>query len=104
MLESQLNYVMDALRVMRERGVESVDVRPEAQEGYNAKIQRVMGRTVWNSGGCSSWYIDRNGRNTTIWPDFTWRFRLKLRRFDASAYAARVRVAQSQPQPEPAPA
>ena len=104
MAESQLNYVMDALRVMRERGVESVDVRSEAQEGYNAKIQRVMGRTVWNSGGCSSWYIDRNGRNTTIWPDFTWRFRLKLRRFDASAYAARVRVAQSQPQPEPAPA
>src|SRR5439155_864016 len=88
MAESQLNYVMDALRVMRERGVESVDVRPEAQEGYNAKVQRVMGRTVWNTGGCSSWYIDRNGRNTTIWPDFTWRYRLKTRRFDASAYAA----------------
>ena len=93
----------DDLRTMIRRTFTSY-VRPEAQEGYNAKIQRVMGRTVWNSGGCSSWYIDRNGRNTTIWPDFTWRFRLKLRRFDASAYAARVRVAQSQPQPEPAPA
>jgi hypothetical protein len=45
-----------------------------------------MDRTVWNSGGCSSWYIDAKGRNTTIWPDFTWRFRLQLREFDAGAY------------------
>ena len=91
MIESQLNYVMDALRVMRERGVESVDVRPEVQDAYNARIQARMGETVWNSGGCASWYIDVNGRNTTIWPDFTWRYRLKMRRFDASAYVARMR-------------
>jgi hypothetical protein len=91
MIESQLNYVMDALRMMRERGVESVDVRPEVQEAYNERLQARMGETVWNTGGCKSWYIDVNGRNTTIWPDFTWRYRLKLRRFDASAYTARVR-------------
>jgi cation diffusion facilitator CzcD-associated flavoprotein CzcO len=91
MIESQLNYVMDALRKMRERGIESVDVRPEVQEAYNARLQAAMGQTVWNSGGCKSWYIDANGRNTTIWPDFTWRYRLKMRRFDASAYTARLR-------------
>ena len=41
---------------------------------------------MWNSGGCSSWYIDANGLNTTIWPDFTWRFRRLTRRFDVAAY------------------
>ena len=45
-----------------------------------------MDRTVWNSGGCSSWYLDANGRNTTLWPDFTWRFWGRLRRFDPDAY------------------
>jgi cation diffusion facilitator CzcD-associated flavoprotein CzcO len=92
MIESQLNYVMDALRLMRERGIDSVDVRPEVQEAFNARLQARMDRTVWNSGGCASWYIDANGRNTTIWPDFTWRYRLRMRRFDASAYVARSRV------------
>jgi hypothetical protein len=38
------------------------------------------------SGGCSSWYIDANGLNTTIWPDFTWRFRRLTRQFDVIAY------------------
>jgi hypothetical protein len=45
-----------------------------------------MGRTVWNSGGCASWYIDAQGRNTTIWPDFTFRFWNETRAFDAAAY------------------
>jgi len=93
MTESQIAYAVDALKMMRERGIESVDVRPEVQDAYNAKLQSRMGRTVWNSGGCASWYLDRNGRNATIWPDFTWRYRLKMRRFDASAYTARKKVA-----------
>ena len=61
-------------------------MRREAQEAYNADLQRRMGRTVWNSGGCSSWYLDANGKNTTIWPDFTWRFWQQTRRFDVAAY------------------
>jgi len=50
-------------------------------------VQRKLPPTVWNSGGCSSWYIDANGLNTTIWPDFTWRFRQVTRKFDVAAYA-----------------
>jgi hypothetical protein len=39
--------------------------------------------------GCASWYLDAQGNNTTIWPDFTFRFRHHTRRFDADAYALR---------------
>jgi cation diffusion facilitator CzcD-associated flavoprotein CzcO len=86
MIEAQIGYVLDALRAMRERGAERIEVRRDALEAYNEDIQGRMDRTVWNNGGCSSWYIDAEGRNTTIWPDFTWRFWQGLRRFDAEAY------------------
>jgi cation diffusion facilitator CzcD-associated flavoprotein CzcO len=98
MIEAQLDYLMDALRVIDERGATRVEVRRPAQEAYNADLQSRMDRTVWNSGGCSSWYIDANGKNTTIWPDFTWRFRRQTRRFDAAAYELAA------PEPLPAPA
>jgi cation diffusion facilitator CzcD-associated flavoprotein CzcO len=86
MIESHLNYVMDALRKMRATGSNRVEVRGEAQDAYNEKLQKRMLRTVWNTGGCSSWYLDRNGRNTTMWPDFTWRFWQQTKHFDAEAY------------------
>jgi hypothetical protein len=41
---------------------------------------------VWNSGGCSSWYLDEAGRNTTLWPDYTFRFVRRVRDFSAQDY------------------
>ena len=86
MLESQINYVSDALRTMRERGAAEVEVRAGAQDAYNAEIQERLGQSVWNTGGCGSWYLDRNGRNSIQWPGFTFEFRRRTRRFDAPAY------------------
>ena len=86
MIEAQLDYLMDALRKIEARRATRVEVRLAVQEAYNQDLQSRMGRTVWNSGGCSSWYIDANGKNTTIWPDFTWRFRAQTRHFDVAAY------------------
>jgi cation diffusion facilitator CzcD-associated flavoprotein CzcO len=86
MIEAQLSYVLDALRQMRQRGTTRIEVRRDAQEAYNAYIQRRLVRSVWNTGGCSSWYLDATGRNTTIWPYFTWRYWQKTRRFDPAPY------------------
>jgi hypothetical protein len=44
-----------------------------------------MKGTVWNT-GCQSWYLDDTGRNATLWPDGTWRFRQRTARFDAEHY------------------
>ena len=60
-------------------------------------VQRAMGRTVWTTGGCASWYLDERGRNTTLWPGSTWRFRRHTARFDPAAY----RVTAPAPTPEP---
>ena len=86
MLESQVRYVIDALSTMRRRGAAECEVRAGAQESYNAEIQERLADTVWNTGGCGSWYFDRNGRNSIQWPGFTFEFRRRTRRFDAAAY------------------
>jgi cation diffusion facilitator CzcD-associated flavoprotein CzcO len=88
MIEAQIAYVIDALRTMRSQGVHAYAARPDAFRTWNDALQRRLPPTVWNSGGCSSWYIDANGLNTTIWPDFTWRFRRLTRKFDVAAYEA----------------
>ena len=86
MLESQIAYALDALRTMRLRGAAEFEVRAEVQAAYNEElVQRVAG-TVWNTGGCGSWYIDRNGRNSIQWPGFTFEYRRRTRRFDAESY------------------
>ncbi len=89
MIEAQLAYVLDALRTLRAKGARRLEVRQEAQDAYNERMQERLSRTVWNTGGCSSWYIDRKGRNSTIWPDFTWRYWHAMRRFDPHAYSIR---------------
>jgi cyclohexanone monooxygenase len=85
-IESQVAYLRDALRTMRERGYAAVEPRVVAQRTWNADLQRRMRRTVWNRGGCSSWYLDAHGRNTVMWPKATFTLRRKLARFDAAAY------------------
>jgi hypothetical protein len=47
---------------------------------------------VWNTGGCQSWYLDANGRNTTLWPTFTFEFMRALRHADLGEYDARPRI------------
>ena len=86
MIESQLNYLVDALSTMNEHGLATVEVRRDEQLRYNAALQRRMARTIWTTGGCASWYLDSRGVNTTLWPGFTFTFRHLNRRFDLAAY------------------
>jgi cyclohexanone monooxygenase len=88
MIESQVAYVVDALRTMRERRVAAVEPTQRAQDEWNADLQRRMRRTVWSSGGCSSWYLDAHGRNVTLWPRTTYTFRRLTARFDTESYRA----------------
>ncbi|MDJ0395416.1 NAD(P)/FAD-dependent oxidoreductase [Rhodococcus sp. G-MC3] len=86
MLESQANYVVSALRQMNERDLASVDVAEDAQHQYNSWIHDSLSGTVWNSGGCSSWYLDSEGKNPVMWPTYTFTFRNSTRTFDIEHY------------------
>jgi cation diffusion facilitator CzcD-associated flavoprotein CzcO len=86
MAEAQAGYIRQALEHMERTAMAAVEPRPEVQEAWNAEIQRKSQGTVWLNGGCHSWYIDRNGRNSTLWPDHTFKFFSALKRFDPSEY------------------
>ena len=85
MIESQLNYLMDAVRTMRDRQLHTVEVREAVQDAYNRELREDTGKTVWVT-GCSSWYLDDKGNAPAVWPDFTIAFRRETREFDLSAY------------------
>ncbi|MFC5950678.1 flavin-containing monooxygenase [Pseudonocardia lutea] len=82
MVESQLNYVLDAMRTVDRHRAVAIDTRAESQAEFNAEIQRRLGRAVWARGGCASWYLDEHGRNRTLWPGYTFDFRRRTRRLD----------------------
>ncbi|MEV5887247.1 NAD(P)/FAD-dependent oxidoreductase [Streptomyces sp. NPDC052020] len=87
MIESQLNYLADYLRQLDVLGGRvALDARPEAVRAWNDRVQERMKRTVWNTGGCTSWYLDAAGRNTTVWPGTTSEFRRATRRVDLMEY------------------
>ncbi|MGV9713455.1 flavin-containing monooxygenase [Gordonia sp. NPDC003424] len=89
MIESQLNYLVDFLKTARAQNITRAEVTPDAQRTYNAGIQHTLRNSVWVNGGCASWYADRNGNITTLWPGFTFNFRKVTRRFDIAAYDIR---------------
>jgi hypothetical protein len=62
-----------------------MSVRPEAQRAFNDTLQRMLAGTVWQS-GCHSWYQTRRGKNTALWPGFTFDFRRRTRRVRESDY------------------
>jgi cation diffusion facilitator CzcD-associated flavoprotein CzcO len=87
-LEAQLEHVAGAVRHFRKAGWTSLDVRPEVQAAFNAEVQQALPSTVYNAGGCSSYYLDSNGLNSFSWPWSTGRMRRRLARFDPEAYTS----------------
>ncbi|MFJ1616702.1 flavin-containing monooxygenase [Streptomyces sp. NPDC088249] len=100
MIESQLNYMADYLRQLNVLGGRvALDARPSAVGAWNRRVQERMKRTVWNTGGCTSWYLDANGRNTTVWPGTTAEFRKATRSVDLTEYEV-VRIPKRAAAPE----
>ncbi|HEX8819507.1 MAG TPA: NAD(P)/FAD-dependent oxidoreductase [Archangium sp.] len=78
MLESQIRYVLACMRVLREHHLRFLDVRPDAQRDFNARLQQALHHSVWE-GGCTSWYKTAEGKNTNNWPGFTFLYRRHTR-------------------------
>lgn len=86
MIEAQLAYVTGALEHLERTGARTLELRPTVLERWSREIQRKAGPSVWNAGGCASWYLDAEGRNGSMWPDYTFRFTRRTRRFDPASY------------------
>ena len=85
MLEGQIGYTLAAIQALRAERLAWLDVRPDVQDTFNAWVQSASRTSVWES-GCHSWYTTASGRNTNNWPDHTFLYRYRVRRFDLAAY------------------
>ncbi|MDA3453537.1 MULTISPECIES: flavin-containing monooxygenase [Acinetobacter] len=85
MIESQVNYILDAIQTTLQNKLLFTNVRAEVQHEFNQSIQEKMKKTVWAQ-GCTSWYQTADGKNTNNWPGFTLEYRQRTRRFDVENY------------------
>ena len=80
MIEAQVHWVMQALRVMKREGAQSVALRPEVYDRHVLEMEQRSRTTVWKS-GCKSWYLDEHGYNSALWPGLSLEFWWRTRRF-----------------------
>ena len=85
MLEGQIAYALGAIQALGDEQLDWLDVRPEVQDEFNEWVQATSQTSVWES-GCQNWYTTAAGRNTNNWPDYTFLYRYRVRRFDISSY------------------
>jgi cation diffusion facilitator CzcD-associated flavoprotein CzcO len=82
MIEAQVRYVMAALAFRDRQALDTLEPRAEAQAEYVAEVDAAMQGSVWTAGGCQSWYLDRTGRNSALWPQTVRRFERRIARFE----------------------
>jgi len=88
MIEAQLRYILSVLEEARTKDLGVLSVRPQSHAGFNRLLQESLQASVFNAGGCTSYFIDKNGRNSTNWPWSTFYLRSRLRRVDLKDYDA----------------
>ncbi|MEU6894631.1 NAD(P)/FAD-dependent oxidoreductase [Streptomyces sp. NPDC046557] len=102
-LEAQLDHLTAALAHLDRSGDGALEVRPAVQATHNSAVQEALATTVYNTGGCTSYYLTPSGRNTFAWPWSTPRLTRRLRHFDPASYTwsapARPRTAPAVPAP-----
>ncbi|WP_258240921.1 flavin-containing monooxygenase [Pseudidiomarina homiensis] len=93
-IESQMIYIIRVLQELAQRDASSVEVTAAAEQRYTDKIHHEMARTVWQTGGCHSWYQSNSGKVTAMFPGFSfvyrylaWRFRPQDHHFKHGASA-----------------
>ena len=87
MIEAQVRYTMNCLNLMKRKKQRVLEVRPQIQQSFVEEIYRRMAGTVWQSGGCHSWYQDQNtGEITTLWPGSVVSYLRRMRSISASDY------------------
>ncbi len=80
-VEAQAGFIADAIRACKAAGVEAIEVRRDVHDRWNEAVQEGLRGTVWNDGGCASYYLDATGRNSTIYPWSTIDLKRRMRRF-----------------------
>ncbi len=84
--EIQLDYVVEAIKFMQHAKVDVIEVKADAQSAYNTQVQTALQKTVFNAGGCVSYYLDEHGKNFATYPWSLGEMQRALATFDHQNY------------------
>lgn len=85
MIEAQVDYIIQCIQLVKQKGADYIDVKPEAMTRFLGEMTQALKGTVWSS-GCKSWYQTADGINFAIWPKSTWRYWLETRSVKEADY------------------
>jgi len=80
-IESQMYYIMQAIEAVRSRPQGVIEVKPEAEQRYTSLVHKEMAKTVWQRGGCDSWYKSKSGKVIAMFPGFSFTYRRWAKNF-----------------------
>jgi len=86
MMEAQMPYIMQYVKHLFTKDKKAyLNVKKDVQKSYNENLQNKFVNTAWQS-GCKSWYVNKNGINTTLFPDLSYKYARMMKHFDINDY------------------
>lgn len=83
--ERQVDYLIRCFDKMKQDGLAAMAPKESAFKAYNAAMTEAVKRTVWVTGGCQSWYLDKEGI-PNIYPWTPAQYRREMRNPDFSEF------------------
>ncbi|MCJ8146922.1 NAD(P)/FAD-dependent oxidoreductase [Acinetobacter sp. A3.8] len=93
--EAQLDYVIDGLKQFKDKSISKFSIKSHVIRNHNDLVQKHIQKTVFNSGGCKSYYLDENGRNFAAWPWSLKKLRQRLSKLDLNEYDVQYQQADT---------
>lgn len=85
--EAQYKYVAKFTQTLLKKKLKYLDVKEDVMQNQYREFQNRMKNSSWLS-GCQSWYLNADGSNSTMWPGFSFEYRLRIQRMNMDAYNA----------------
>lgn len=83
--EAQYNYIANYTEYLLKNDLKYLDVKEQVQNKQFDAFQKRMKNSSWLS-GCSSWYLNEDGTNSTMWPGFSFEYVLRTRKLKRGVY------------------
>ncbi|CAA0110119.1 Baeyer-Villiger monooxygenase [Zhongshania aliphaticivorans] len=80
-IESQMKYITDSIAHLDKTAKQAIEVSEQAEAEYTDMVHSEMEKTVWKSGGCTSWYQSKSGHVIAMFPGFSFTYRRLASRF-----------------------
>lgn len=90
MIECQVGYIVRCIQEIFGRDLKYLDLRQNAMDAFNARLQRELRRTAWAATD-HSWYKTEDGKITNNWSGTTTRYWWLTRRVDFERYLRQTR-------------